>query len=361
MRWQKWRFRYALHPREGLVLYTVGYEDGGKVRPVMYRGSLSEMVVPYGDPTAGWFFRNSFDVGELGLGVDGQSAARRRGLPRELHRASTPWWPTAPANRASFRAPWRSTNAMAASPGSTTTTRAARASWCSPTGASRAITNTASTGFSTRTARWKCACGSPASWPPRAWPTARTTHTATWWRRNLAAPHHQHFFVFRLDMDVDGPPNRVMEMNSVAMPAGPANPYGGGFTMQETPLRTEREAQRQLNLASSRRWMVESATATNSLGHPTGYLLMPGENSRALRAARFVGAQTRRLPQRACLGDALSATPNAMPRGDYPNQSQGGDGLPKWTAANRADRRHATWCCGTSWGSPTIRAPKIGR
>src|SRR5205807_2652002 len=68
VRWQKWRFRYALHPREGVVLYTVGYEDGAKVRPAMYRGSLSEMVVPYGDPGAGWFFRNSFDVGELGLG-----------------------------------------------------------------------------------------------------------------------------------------------------------------------------------------------------------------------------------------------------------------------------------------------------
>ena len=38
VRWQKWRFRYGLHPREGLVLYTVGYEDGGRVRPVMYRG-----------------------------------------------------------------------------------------------------------------------------------------------------------------------------------------------------------------------------------------------------------------------------------------------------------------------------------
>ena len=29
----------------------------------MYRGSLSEMVVPYGDPSGGWFFRNSFDAG----------------------------------------------------------------------------------------------------------------------------------------------------------------------------------------------------------------------------------------------------------------------------------------------------------
>ena len=43
--------------------------------------------------------------------------------------------------------------------------------------------------------------------------------------KNLAAPHHQHFFTFRLDMDVDGPlPNRVMEMNSVPVPTGPHEP-----------------------------------------------------------------------------------------------------------------------------------------
>src|SRR5262249_1671782 len=63
VRWQKWRFRWTLHPREGLVLYQVGYEDGVRVRPILYRASLSEMVVPYGDPSAGWFFRNSFDAG----------------------------------------------------------------------------------------------------------------------------------------------------------------------------------------------------------------------------------------------------------------------------------------------------------
>jgi primary-amine oxidase len=44
--WQKWQFRFGLQPREGLVLYTVGYEDGGRVRPILYRAALSEMVVP---------------------------------------------------------------------------------------------------------------------------------------------------------------------------------------------------------------------------------------------------------------------------------------------------------------------------
>src|SRR5262245_60459444 len=66
--WQNWRFRYALHPREGLVLYTVSYEDQGKGRQVLYRGSLSEMVVPYGDPSATWFFRCPFVEGEAGVG-----------------------------------------------------------------------------------------------------------------------------------------------------------------------------------------------------------------------------------------------------------------------------------------------------
>src|SRR5205814_1636909 len=67
--WHRWRFRIALRPREGLVLYAVGFDDGTRVRSVLYRASLSEMVVPYGDPSAGWYFRNTFDAGELGLGA----------------------------------------------------------------------------------------------------------------------------------------------------------------------------------------------------------------------------------------------------------------------------------------------------
>src|SRR3712207_8459874 len=55
-------FRSGFTPREGLVLYTVGYEDGGKVRPVLYRASLSEMVVPYGDPRPGQWRKNAFDA-----------------------------------------------------------------------------------------------------------------------------------------------------------------------------------------------------------------------------------------------------------------------------------------------------------
>lgn len=153
--------------------------------------------------------------------------------------------------------------------------------------------------------------------------------------KNTVAPHHQHFFTFRLDMDVDGAAsNRVVELNSVPSPSGKANPYGNAFTMQETPLRTEREAQRNLNLTSSRRWVIESASAKNALGHPTGYALVPGAN-----AVPFAAPDSWVRKRAGFLNAHVWVTPYQQTEmyagGDYPNQSRGGDGLTRWTAANR--------------------------
>jgi len=50
VRWQKWRLRIGFTAREGLVLHAVGYEDGGRLRPVLHRAAMSEMVVPYAHP-----------------------------------------------------------------------------------------------------------------------------------------------------------------------------------------------------------------------------------------------------------------------------------------------------------------------
>ena len=68
IQWQGWRFRYALHPRDGLVLYTLSHEDQGKQRSVAYRLSLTEVYVPYGIPDGNWVWRTAFDVGEYGMG-----------------------------------------------------------------------------------------------------------------------------------------------------------------------------------------------------------------------------------------------------------------------------------------------------
>ena len=68
VRWQNWSLRIGMDPLEGLVLWTVGYEDGGRVRPVVYRASVSEMVVPYGHPGPMHAWKSAFDAGEWGLG-----------------------------------------------------------------------------------------------------------------------------------------------------------------------------------------------------------------------------------------------------------------------------------------------------
>src|SRR5262249_889625 len=56
--WQKWRFRVGFTPREGLVLHLLEYKDRDRWRPILYRASLSEMYVPYGDPTPSHNFKN---------------------------------------------------------------------------------------------------------------------------------------------------------------------------------------------------------------------------------------------------------------------------------------------------------------
>ena len=66
--WQNWSFRIGFTPREGLVLHELGFVDHGRTRPVIFRASITEMVVPYADPTASHYWKSAFDAGEYGLG-----------------------------------------------------------------------------------------------------------------------------------------------------------------------------------------------------------------------------------------------------------------------------------------------------
>lgn len=44
--WQNWKFHIGFNYREGIVLNDITYNDKGTVRPIFYRLSLAEMVVP---------------------------------------------------------------------------------------------------------------------------------------------------------------------------------------------------------------------------------------------------------------------------------------------------------------------------
>ncbi|KAJ8457368.1 hypothetical protein ONZ51_g11577 [Trametes cubensis] len=69
LEWQKWKMHVAFHHREGIALSTITYNDDGNIRPIFYRLSLSEMVVPYASPDHPHPRKHAFDVGEYGMGT----------------------------------------------------------------------------------------------------------------------------------------------------------------------------------------------------------------------------------------------------------------------------------------------------
>src|SRR3569623_1417410 len=69
VRWQGWHLRVGFNMREGLTLHRIGFEEGGRVRPILHRAAYSEMVVPYGDPSPSRYIQGPFDFGENLVGT----------------------------------------------------------------------------------------------------------------------------------------------------------------------------------------------------------------------------------------------------------------------------------------------------
>lgn len=346
IRWQKWRFRYTMHPREGLVLHTVNYDDDGTIRPILYRASLSEMVVPYGDPDANWRWRAAFDVGEYSVGrlasplepkLDAPENAQLIdatfaddfGKPYTLERAVAVY-------ERDGGILWKHFDTVS---GKNETRRARElvmffvatignydyaVNYVFKQDGSLEV-DLALTGIMlAKGVKEKRADEHHSTM------SGMTGHLVA---ENIVAPHHQHFFSFRLDFDIDGTHNSVTELNTSAMPAGANNPYLNSFVMRESVFKTETEAQRKMDMQAARVWTVTNFSAKNSLGHHTSFILVPGANSlpyiapesSVRKRAQFINHHfwaTRYNPQ------------EFYAAGDYPNQSKGGDGLPQFVANN---------------------------
>jgi primary-amine oxidase len=344
VRWQKWRFRFTMHPREGLVLHMVGYEDEGRIRSILYRGSLSEMVVPYGDSEPNWRWRSAFDVGEYSVGrlassIEAKTDAPQNALLLDATFAGDDGQPYVLPNAVGIYERdggmlWKHYESYSEQNES----RRAR---------QLVIFFIATIGNYDYALNWifhqdgvleADAALSGIMLPKGVRETKAGAHgpgfkSGHLVSANVVAPHHQHFFSFRLDFDVDGPNNSVHEMNTRALPPGPANPFLNGIQMEETILRTERLAQRKMSMPLARTWMVVNPAAQNALGHHPGYILVPGTNSlpyiaptsQVRRRAGFINNHFWATRYRA---NEMSAA------GVYPNQSRGGDGLPSWVRNN---------------------------
>ncbi|MDX6769759.1 MAG: primary-amine oxidase [Elusimicrobiota bacterium] len=348
VRWQGWRFRWALHPREGPVLYQVGFEDGGVVRPVLYRASLSEMLVPYGDPDSNWSFRNAFDEGEYGIGrmagplVPGADApanavyrdatfADDLGKSYKAERAVAFYerdggilWKH--LDMINGRSESRRGRELVMTFVATISNYDYQLSWVFKQDGAL-LMESGLTGIMLAKGV-KAATASELG-------ADHAAHHAHLVAPGVAAPHHQHFFNFRLDFDVDGPANRVVEHEVFSAPKGKANPLSNAIVMRETVIARESAARRDMDLSKARKWRVLSSTAKNALGEPTGFVLIPGENSRPYlledspvrRKGRFIEHH---------LWVTRHDDAELYAAGRYPNQGAADQGLPAWQKADRA-------------------------
>src|SRR4029453_2014174 len=62
--WGNWRFHARVDGRVGTVISVARWQDGARLRSVLYQGYVSEMFVPYMDADYGWYSRTYFDTGE---------------------------------------------------------------------------------------------------------------------------------------------------------------------------------------------------------------------------------------------------------------------------------------------------------
>ncbi|MBI3926193.1 MAG: primary-amine oxidase [Armatimonadetes bacterium] len=349
--WEKWRFRFGMHPREGLVLYDVRYEDEGQLRPILYRASLNEMLVPYGDNDSNWYWRNAFDLGEYGVGrladtlepgldvpeystmVDavfaddlGEAYVQKDVVALFEKEMGILWkhYDFETDSSETRRARWLHVKYVA-----TVGNYDYAIDWIFGQDGSLSLEAELTGILLARGVSEEKVDGIQASGIQRF---GRMVG------KNIVTPNHQHFFNFRLDFDVDGTSNTLVETNNRALPQGPENPAHNAFSMEVSPLATEAEARRHLDLGTNRRWLVINPDRPNELGQPTAYMLVPGENSVPYlypespirQRGRFVDYHvwgTRYRP------DEMNAA------GYYVNQAPGGEGLPRWSQGEALEKQ----------------------
>ena len=347
LRWQNWSLQIGFTPREGIVLHRVRYSDRGRDRSVLSRGSLSEMWVPYGDPAPLHRVKAVFDEGEAGLGRTANSLrlgcdclgeiryldgvlADHEGKPVRVENAiciheedtGVVWKHTRHTgpNPGDFVAEVRRGRRLVISSFSTVGNYDYGFFWY--------LHSDGSIGYEVKLTGIISAGGySPDAMPRFGTPVAPGVY----------GPNHQHVFCVRLDMAVDGDRNTVYEVDSVALPPGPGNPAGNAWEAISTPLEDETGAQRVANAAAARTWTIVNENSRNALGGPVGYQLMPGPATLPLLspdgpAMLRAGFATRHLwVTRYREGELYAA-------GDYPYQSQPGDGLPAYASGNEQVR-----------------------
>jgi primary-amine oxidase len=345
--WQKWRFHLRFERRAGTVLSLVTY-DG---RSVMYQGSLSEIFVPYQDPTAHWFYRTYMDEGEFGLGtlasplapgldVPENAALLSAVIPAAIPDPSLPVIPLPLENvigifeRVTGNPAWRHFELFSpAGPqyeGRAEVELVVRmiaqvgnydymVDWIFNQGGVIRV-EVGLTGIDALKAVASTKLSDPTA--------AEDTQFGTLVAPNVVATYHSHHFNFRLDLDIDGP-NNSFSLGEFKIDTHFKSPRKSIWVAEEKVLGKESQGK----IDGGDIWRIFNPAKKNALGYNTSYLLESHTHSEPLlkkqdyERAQFIENS---LWVTAFDRDELYAA------GDTPNQNPGAGGLPQYIANNQS-------------------------
>jgi primary-amine oxidase len=337
--WDRWTFRVGVDPRLGLEVHDVSFSDAGRRRPVLYSGSISEIIAPYGDPRfSTWYPR---DEGDYGMGIYSMSSAVENDVPANARFLSSTMHDhlgrpiVVPKAIAIYERDggilWRHANVsrrarqLVVSGHATIDNYDYQFNWIfGQDGAIESevvlsgIMNVNNVGRQRDSAHVEGhSVGGHLVAP------------------GINAPNHQHFFSYRLDLDVDGSANTIYEVDTEAPSRGSANPEGESFVMTERRLVSELKAIRDVSFAANRSWRVANTRTKNTLGQFTGYTLVPGAATPVFALAGSAPRRTGGFTEH-----QLWATPYAPEElyagGEFQNLGRDWEGLSTYTKADRS-------------------------
>ena len=340
--WDKWNFHLRVDKRLGPVMSRITYRDGNQKRQVAYQLSTAEMFVPYMDPSQTWAYRAYRDIGEYGFGalssplkpgsdcpvnatfVDAV-VSDDHGKPLTLKNVVCVF------ERDTGDPLWRHyeffTDSHESRPNVELVVRMAPEVGNYDYLLDYAFNRNGE--IDVRVGAYGIIATKGVATRNMHDPTAAAdTQYGTLVAPNLVGVNHDHFMSFRVDLDVDGQDNRLVEDKFVKRTLS-GNPLRRSlWQIERSVVGTEGAIETMHEPAWFR---VESSSRENSLGNPTSYQLMPGHSDLSL-----LDPEEPQQQRASFSGSALWVTrykpDENFAAGTYPNQNRLVEGLPKFVA-----------------------------
>lgn len=349
--WQNWDLHLALDSRVGPVISTVTYNDQGKKRKVMYQGYLGGMIVPYGDPDVGWYFKAYLDSGDYGMGTLTSQIQPGKDAPQNAvlldatiadYKGSPTKIPRAMAIFERYAGPEYKHQEMG-QPNLSTERRELVIRWISTIGNYDYIFDwvfqeNGVIGIDAGATGIEAVKGVKSSTLHDA--TAKEdTRYGTLIDHNIVGTTHQHIYNFRLDMDVDGENNSLVELNPVVVKNDRGGPRTSTMQIDQKVVSTEQQAAQKFDPATIR--LLSNTSKENKMGYPVSYQLIPyaGGTHPVAKGANF-GSDEWLLNRLSFMDKQIWVTrydpQERYPEGHYPNRSATDTGLGLFTANNQS-------------------------